>query len=373
MRSWGFDSDAALETAAESGAAFAVLSHDYAEGLGDDKVRLLYFDHFHDWEDHATALLDRLGDPAQARVKLEESIGRYFDIRGIASPDVRRRLAQYFATRVLDTLELRLDWPTSTPAPQEEAAPPTPTVPPAPTPTVPPPTSTPSAKATSTPDASWIEGFVRRVGERMTQEGYPEWRTNAVMEDLSDCLHQAVLAGKSKDDAVTECAQTYGEPTPTATPPPEPTASPTPPQAAEVSAVGEFVLNLGAECVIEENTMAFTYDTGGGPGSVTGEGRARNKCASHPSCPKRSEEVKLHFTGEYDPGSGAFTGTADMEVYITEYGAGCEEIIVANGGGPQDVPWRATLESGGEVTGDVLLSSFGASGDLHFDLFVFTQ
>lgn len=320
------------------------------------------------WQQYSRQLADDLGatDPAEVRRRLDERIRRNLAELLPNSPSIADRLAGNCLNRVVQAVpELAGLQP-----PDGAVAPPH-------TLTGAPPDSGPEPTATSEPDTSWIDGFVERVGERMIEEGYSEGLAAVVMVDLTDCLTAAVLGGQSMEDAVTACAATFAEPTPHATATAAPTATQPPqPDARGVTALGKFVLPLGDKCTVEENTMSLTFNTGGGPGSATGNGHWRDSCRDYQQCQPRAELVTWQLRGEYDPGSDGFTGTADMNTEGTQYQphegdpqAECDEITVS--GGPTGIPWRATLQDG-TLKGEILLSE--ATGDpnmvLEFELTV---
>ncbi len=348
---------------------FRTAVHTYAEGfvrrLGADPATFVEMERV--WLRHANSLVARQVD--QPRARIEETIRRYVERLVPDNPSLRDRVV----SRCLDRLAYDVPQLAGTPTAVQAVAP-------TPTPAAPQPTATPpAAQATATPDTSWIEGFVERVGERMIDEGYSEGLAAVVMVELTECLTAAVLGGQSMEDAVTSCAQTFeGEPTPqvTATAVPEATEA-RPPEAHGVTAVGTFVLAMGPECTVGENTMSLTFNTGGGPGSATGQGHWRDSCRRYPECPPNVWLVSYQLRGAYDPGSHGFTGTADMNAEGVQYTppsdpeAECHETTATGGPGYTGIPWRATLQDG-SLRGEILLSE--ATGDpthvIHFELTV---
>ena len=55
----------------------------------------------------------------------------------------------------------------------------------------------------------------------------------------------------------------------------EATATPTP-EARDVTAVGQFLHYVDPRCVVVENTMTLSFNTGGG--AVTGQGHVEDSC-----------------------------------------------------------------------------------------------
>lgn len=307
-----------LAECAERGEAFAAAVFEHIRSRPPNAEGLL--ERHEAWVRHARGLAERLagGDPAQAREQLLGSIRR--GVEGLlpdAAADFKDRLAvQIFARLVAEF-------------PPELAG--TPRAVSAGTPTL---TRIPGATETSEPDTSWIEGFVQSVSDRMVDEGYSGELTARVVIELRECLTQAVLGGKSKEEAVQYCSEAIGE------------------EPRDVSAVGQFVLDVSEGCVLEKNTISLTYNTGGGPGSVRGEGGWQEACVDLEECPPRVEWHKGDFEGEYDPDSGKLSGTVRAErggvMYVDDAGTEeieCERATITDEP-DEGIPWQATVQDG---------------------------
>ncbi len=227
-------------------------------------------------------------DLAQCCPSLAEDLAE--QIAGTVSENVVDTMPE-FAPKASPTPGPTSNAPTLAPIPTDTPQPgtPTPTATPLPTDTpipteTPSPTSTdtpsPTPTFTPTPDLSWIAGYVDGFGNQLVAEGYDPITVAIVMDDLRQCLNNAVSQRLNQADAKLHCAAVLSSlPTPTLTPTQttEPTPQPTsPPPTARPPTViintsfSETVTNGSAENFATTANLTANLSAGSLTGDLTG-------------------------------------------------------------------------------------------------------
>jgi hypothetical protein len=245
-----------------------------------------------------------------------------------AATDLRACLREEVAAgsnrmEALSECPLTFYWPAGTPA-----STPSPT-----------PTEAPGETPTPAPDTGWIEGYVQGIADGWLAAGYGGIDVAVAADDLRQCLTDTVAAGSGRDAAIGDCPTWVFEPggSPEPTPGPTPTRTPGP-----LTARGKFTYSVPG-WVDTENTMTLVWNETGGP-IISGEGRRRTEWSA--PCGTEWSSFSRQYTGTYDPGSKAFSGTyagtmAAHYWYLDTEGKCAED---NRSGTPDSGPWGAAWE-----------------------------